>query len=57
MKGEGSGLMRLLRVFVVLSAVTAGAALAAFLVYTAYVYRLWAHAMNEEGVPAKTRSA
>jgi len=51
MKGEESGMMRVLRVFVVLSAVTAGAALAAFLIYAAYVYNLWAHAMKEEGSP------
>ena len=50
-------MMRVLRVFVALSAVTAGAALAAFLIYVAYVYNLWAHAMQEEGSPARTRSS
>lgn len=44
-------MMRVLRAFVVLSAVAAGAVLAAFLIYVAYVYNLWAHAVKEEGPP------
>jgi len=43
--------MRVLRRVGWLSAVTAGALLAVLLIYIAYVYNLWAHAMRAEGTP------
>ncbi len=49
--GEQRVVLEAVRTTAVLSALAAGLAVAVLVVYIAYVYRLWAHAMRAEGPP------
>lgn len=51
MNGERKAVLPILRWVGLISAVTAGALVAVLLVYIAYVYNLWMHAMRAEGTP------
>lgn len=49
MSGDGKAVQRAARWAGLISAVTIGTLLVVILVYIAYVYSLWAHAMKAEG--------
>lgn len=49
MEGERKHVLEAVRMAAVLSGLVAGLAIAVLLVYVAYVYNLWAHAMQAEG--------
>lgn len=51
MDGERKRLLEPVRTAAVLSGLVAGLAIAVLLIYIAYVYSLWAHAMEAEGPP------
>ncbi len=51
MNGGDKALLRIARRVALLSALAIGAVLGVLFVYIAYVYRLWVHAMREDGGP------
>jgi hypothetical protein len=51
MDGERKRVFETVRTAAVLSGLVAGLAIAVLLVYVAYVYNLWVHAMQAEGPP------
>jgi hypothetical protein len=51
MDGERKHVLEAVRTAAVLSGLVAGLTIAVLLVYVAYVYNLWVHAMQAEGPP------
>jgi len=51
MNGERKPVLEAVRTAAVLSGLVAGLAIAVLIVYIAYVYNLWVHAMRAEGTP------
>jgi hypothetical protein len=49
MEGERKQVLEAVRTAAVLSGLVAGLAIAVLLVYVAYVYNLWVHAMQADG--------
>ena len=49
--GEQQPVLEAVRTTAILSGLAAGLAVAVLVVYIAYVYSLWAHAMRAEGPP------
>jgi len=51
MNGERKSVLEAVRTAAVLSGLVAGLAIAVLIIYVAYVYSLWVHAMRAEGTP------
>ncbi|HLA23806.1 MAG TPA: hypothetical protein VJ206_00280 [bacterium] len=51
MNGERKTVLEAVRTAAVLSGLVAGLAIAVLIIYIAYVYSLWVHAMRAEGTP------
>lgn len=51
MNGERKTVLEAVRTAAVLSGLVAGLAITVLVIYIAYVYSLWAHAMRAEGTP------